>query len=474
MKAVISLLQFTMRLPSLQLFIIFVIFRTVCSSVNSMSINQSLLLSEGILTFLSKFNLAKLKTIHFVKDRNDFSDDVVNDILRVKTFEFAFQIENYEKAWASKAHKHIFSVFLFHDSEIIGKFFSGISHESFFFNGYFLVVLNDFTTFKMKNLFDLFWKKFIFNVDVLVKSGNSQNLSIFTFMPFKSDLCGDTTPMKINEFDGKNIVWATDVYFPKKFRNLQKCPIKIGSIGNFFSVMFKTAVNQTKYFYGFEVDLLKELASTLNFKPDFKIFPYEVGLISKNKTSTGMIKRVQENEVDLICGSFSLQQQRREVLSDTRSFYSDKIILVTPKSMTISPIRKLFIPFDLFTWISIAIVLLVAFVVLALLKKNPQRFQNFIIGRNISNNFLNVWNVLLGGSQVKLPFRNFARFLLMSFIMLSLIVRSSYSGSLFKILTNDIFNKDISSIHELNNLGYTFYIYESLAIRLKDEKIMKR
>jgi hypothetical protein len=82
--------------------------------------------------------------------------------------------------------------------------------------------------------------------------------------------------------------------------------------------------------------------------------------------------------------------------------------------------------------------------------------------------------MLLGGSQAKLPGRNFARFLLMSFVLLSLIVRSAYSGSLFNILKNDVFSKEISSIEEINKLGYSFYMYESLALRLKGEKGIKR
>jgi hypothetical protein len=42
--------------------------------------------------------------------------------------------------------------------------------------------------------------------------------------------------------------------------------------------------------------------------------------------------------------------------------------------------------------------------------------------------------VLLGGGMISLPGRNFARFILMQFILFSLIVRTGYQGVQFEMM----------------------------------------
>jgi hypothetical protein len=43
-------------------------------------------------------------------------------------------------------------------------------------------------------------------------------------------------------------------------------------------------------------------------------------------------------------------------------------------------------------------------------------------------------NILLGGGMISLPGRNFARFILMQFILFSLIVRTGYQGVQFDMM----------------------------------------
>lgn len=62
----------------------------------------------------------------------------------------------------------------------------------------------------------------------------------------------------------------------------------------------------------------------------------------------------------------------------------------------------------------------------------------------------------------------------MIFILFCLVMRSLYTGSLFNIIKNDISSRDAKSIAELDKLGYTFFIYETLGARLKEEKYMKK
>lgn len=69
--------------------------------------------------------------------------------------------------------------------------------------------------------------------------------------------------------------------------------------------------------------------------------------------------------------------------------------------------------------------------------------------------------VIFGGSQTKLPTRNFSRFLLMSFLLFCLVQRNVYQGSLYIFLQSDGRHKEVQSIDEMVENGFDFYMYES-------------
>ena len=176
----------------------------------------------------------------------------------------------------------------------------------------------------------------------------------------------------------------------------------------------------------------------------------------------------------MIFSRLSLQQTRKNHLSETKSLFIDKIILVIPPSKRVDPIQKLFLTFELFTWLGLFIVVVIACIVLSILKFFPSKYHSFVVGENIKSEILNVWNILLGGTQEKLPTKNFARYLLMMFVMVCLVMRTLYLGSLYNLLKNDISEKTLKTIEELINSNYDFYVYDSLVPRVKDEKFMKR
>lgn len=108
------------------------------------------------------------------------------------------------------------------------------------------------------------------------------------------------------------------------------------------------------------------------------------------------------------------------------------------------------------------------------LKFLPRSYHNFVIGKSIKNDFLNLLIILIGGSQKKLPSKTFVRILLMLFVMFCLIMRSLYTGSFYKLLKSDIYSRRIKSISDLVDHEFDFYTYPSLAERIKDEYFMKR
>lgn len=447
---------------------------TICFQTNahiknlSTSKNSSVL-KNSIIGLIDDCGVSETSTIHLINVNNS------SENLKKLFDRFAIILENYDQALKANRLKKAFSIIFVDNFFKFMKFCELVTNESFRLNGYFLVVLKNESYAEMEQVFITFWNKFVFNVNVLVMNKNYSEASLFTFMPFSGKICHNTKPLKINKFDENSMKWSTDVFFPKKFKNLQKCSISAGTFYNPPGTIISLTPNGTRNIEGFEVEFLRQMGSSLNFSLDIKIYPRNVGLYFKNnKTATGILQKALTKEVDLIFGFLSLQQLRTEFLSDTKSFYNDKIVLVVPESMLVGAIRKLLIPFDLLTWIGILFVLFLACITITALKYLPLKNKNFIIGRNINNNILNLFRIALGGAQRKLPSRNFSRFLLISFVMFCLVVRSSYIGSLFNIIKNDKHAKELTTMDELDKHEYTFYIYESLAARLVNETGMRR
>jgi hypothetical protein len=312
----------------------------------------------------------------------------------------------------------------------------------------------------------------VYNVDVITASAN--NISLYTFKPFVNDFtCGNTKPMKINEFDANSMQWRLEQFFPKKFKNLYGCPLRVGTFEDISWLVTTKVENETES-TGIDVDFVNHFGKFLNFRPVFRNYQTVIGTIHKNKTATGLLKLVYKNEVDVIIGMISLQQSRAEFLSATSMIYADKMILVVPPPSLISPLAKIVLPFHVYSWIAIGTLVIVVCTVIVFLKFLPRVFHNYVIGVNVKSSLLNVWNLLLGGSQAKLPRSNFPRFLLAKFLIFALIIRSLYQGAIFDIIKNDISTVELDSIDDFIEDGFTFYIYNSLAGRLNGTKYMKK
>jgi hypothetical protein len=154
--------------------------------------------------------------------------------------------------------------------------------------------------------------------------------------------------------------------------------------------------------------------------------------------------------------------------------YTDLLIIVVPPPFLIDPLTKILMPFTLISWICISSVILTACITVIILKFTPKKFHDYIVGKNVKGSILNVWNLLLGGSQTKLPTATFPRFLLAKFLIFALVMRSLYQGAIFNLLKDDISTIELSTIDEFIEHKFTFIVYESLAARSQGSKFMDR
>lgn len=144
-------------------------------------------------------------------------------------------------------------------------------------------------------------------------------------------------------------------------------------------------------------------------------------------------------------------------MTPTKSYYVDRIVLITPANQFLNPFLKLFYVFDIKLWITLLGFVLFLTILLQAIRScfprvNQNNFQEF------RTPFLSLLIAIIGGSQHKLPRQNFQRILMGTILTFCLVVRSIYQGGLFNILKKDVVINEIKTIADVNRLRFTFYM----------------
>lgn len=405
----------------------------------------------------------------------DLKSEILENFVRSNNdLRFTVMVNNLRDSVYFKMRKVGATVLHLRNFEEFERFYKLIRSDVFLYDGHFILIYDRTNTQEIEKIFSKFWKLYIFNVNVLVNvNGFSSDLvSIFTYMPFSNGSCGNIQPVYINGFDKISMKWSTNVFFPEKFQQLNRCPIRFGFYENNPGIVIDRNASGTTRISGINADIGVMFSKKLNFTLSMHEYEQDMGVIFKNKTATAMLKRAMENEVDLIFATS--QMDRFEALSGTRTVYTDKMILVVPPPFTMDPMKKILLPFTFVSWISIGLVALLACCIVKMMDFTPQVVHDYVIGRNVRGSVLNVCNVFLGGSQQILPRSNFPRFLLAKFLLFTMIIRSLYQGEVFGILKRDVETVKLDSFDEFIKNEYTFYIFQSLAARLVGTGFMLR
>lgn len=119
--------------------------------------------------------------------------------------------------------------------------------------------------------------------------------------------------------------------------------------------------------------------------------------------------------------------------------------------------EKLILPFDAATWFWLMFTFGFVFATIFIVRLN-KTVEHFVIGRFVSTPVLNVVRVFFGVSQIQTPGRNFARYVLMTIILFSLVIRTGYQGVMFELLQKEVRKPTVASIEEMIEQNFTFHM----------------
>ncbi|CAH1718358.1 unnamed protein product [Chironomus riparius] len=353
-------------------------------------------------------------------------------------------------------------VFLLDKFDSFERVYKVLTPGRFYLHGYYLFVLTRgiFEEHEMGNLTLSVWKKGISNFNIIYAKDGVVNFTMIR--PYSSKSCSDTTLISVNLLKDKKFLSDTKmILFPKdKFDNLHRCPIRVVTFQRCPSMCYNRT---TSRFSGYDYEVIQALEEILNFQINmtFLLGSEQWGTILPNGTTTGGLNVLRNGRADVAIGNYMLRLSRLQYFDSTVSYYSIPIVLVIPPPEKYTPIEKLLRPFGKNIWMLLGLVFSIGLFTIIFINCKLKHLKSFVYGRNVKSPTMNFISVIFGIQQTVVPTRNFARFILMMFLLFCLINRNAYQGALYIILRSDGTRKEVQSVSEMVEKDFKFYMFSS-------------
>lgn len=417
-------------------------------------------ISNAVSSLISDFFVTQHSNINIIKMEDYQINCITTKIVEKSDAKFSYRIEDFQSPSLSQVtgRKKLISIILLDNINSLTTFVEHLKAFKFERKGFYLIFLLNGSTFDFERVFQIFWARKCFNVNILFDSTN--NLRLLTFMPFTDNMCGDLTTKLINEFIATSKKWKNGNFYPKKFKNLHNCKLVHET------TLDAVITSATGKYRGKEIEIIDELSSILNFSAQ-----HIVSTTFGSGIKTGVLKNLMEEKIQTTAGS--LQLSRTEVFSASSFFLNDPLVLIVPPGAPFTPMEILTRTFGLWVWIVIFSVFIIATLINVIV---PKRFKLIFMRRNSSDLIFYMTAIFLGVSLKisRLPARNFSRILFTVFTFYALILRTAYIGILFQYLRTDVKHQEVSNVEEMIKHDFTFYAFESMLDRIVDFKFYDR
>jgi hypothetical protein len=263
---------------------------------------------------------------------------------------------------------------------------------------------------------------------------NDSTVDLITSYKFLPGKCSSVQYKTINRFTTDTMKWQNTTFFPEQYENFNNCTLRVA------------------YQPSMEKNLTQDIFSVLAQQLNFQIEEVQVSDVRAPEKSSDIIAFTAIQSIWML----------EEFFEFSSSLFTDHMTFTVPAGEPYTQLEKMFLMFDTTTWICIGATLAATLLMIQLVSFMSIEVQNFVFGRNIRTPTLNLADIFLNGGQNRVPGRNFARFMLMLFVIWSLIIRTCYQSFLYANLQEDMRKPKIQSIDEFNEKNFTL-VYEHAA-----------
>lgn len=362
--------------------------------------------------------------------------------------------------------RRTYNTFLVENYNTTLTILNSMTLKTFRYDGFYIIIMvlpskSIYTD--VHSILTAFWKNFIVNVNVITYKANRINEAfLYTYYPFSQHFCGKVYPVIANEYRNNDFIRGYD-FFPQKMVNLYKCPLNVALFEFPPYVLLERQKNRKYLVSGTDGSILTELSYRMNFTIERKVVTSKRlwGDVEDNGTSTGAIKMVMERKVHMAIGFYMASIRRNTFMKSSCAYTVANLVWIVPPGQTFTAFEKLFKPFAFYTWTSVITTFSISVLIVILLKFTRKAIRNFVYGKNYRTPLINILNIYFGGPSLSEPKNNFARTLLMIFLLYCLVMRSAYQSGLFKFLQMDAHEPPVSTFLEMIEDKFDFYVVEA-------------
>ncbi|XP_063821560.1 uncharacterized protein LOC135071708 [Ostrinia nubilalis] len=251
-----------------------------------------------------------------------------------------------------------------------------------------IVHINNLTIYEINEVFNTFLKYNTHDVILITKADNDHdNAKIFTYHPFEDGCCG----RKFNDailVTNCNDYESVEKYFPEKPKNrLRNCNAKVLIREDAPNIIIKDEKH-----IGLEQYLLKTIAEVTGMTLEFKPTTIALGIVLPNRTATGLLKFLQNNEADIVAGGFILIKNRYDIFDCVYGYNFATLDVYTPDAEH-AVWKKLYEEFDTETWILVILCFIVISIISTIvLRLTPKLYHS------LSGLLLKLWGFFYLGN----------------------------------------------------------------------------
>ncbi|XP_029405731.2 uncharacterized protein LOC115066099 [Bactrocera dorsalis] len=369
-------------------------------------------------------------------------------------------------------HERHYNVLLVDSAASLNSLYTEFAKYHLYTNGYFVIVLHTFDSAHyydvLFEIFELNWFLGIIDANVLVYALTNLSL-LYNIHPFNEFHCKGLAPTISNRFT--NSRWWHTNFYPDKLADLHGCALVCATWEEMPYRSLQEQSGEVGALAGIEGKLLEYLAMTLNFSLKFRLLDdYES---SHTLDKKGVVfKELIANGTDFVVGAFPYRTPAKDdIFTPTFPYFLSSLNFIVNSNLEpYSPFRKLFLPFRSHIWRLLLIIYLGVFALRLIFSLMGVTRSHFVFGVTNHMPGINMFNVCLGGALPprQVPRRNFARYVLMLWLIMTMLLRSSYQAFLYNLIKSNIGRPPPNTIAELLHQNYQLLMTEDVLATIHD------
>lgn len=293
------------------------------------------------------------------------------------------------------------------------------------------------------------------------------NISVYnvlSWFPYKGGKCGIVFEEVelIDNCTFGNFSLHVDWYPNKIPKDLHHCQVKVRTIVwppfvDEPSRKIPETRNQYEFENGIEIKLMNTVAKAANFFVNYTVsdLPLDWGKLFRNGTSSGMMKSLMDEDVDVGLCALGATVTRHNFLDASETYIQEAVTFCVPHGWRVSTWKKIVTVLQFDTWIMcfLCIILIsVTSVSLSYFEKTESS-----VYKNVLNCLQNTVTMITG-SPVKTPPRSGSvRLVFMLWIIFCLHLNIVYRTTLISFLTSPSYETELSSAEEILRSNLTIY-----------------